>query len=49
MFNHIIFRRILCALIGEWVEDGEYPADYKTLEKIVKGICYENAKKYFNF
>ena len=47
--RHEYFRRILCNLIGKWVEDGEYPADYKTLEKIVRGICYENAKNYFNF
>ena len=47
--RHEYFRRILCNLIGQWVEDGEYPADYATLEKIVKGICYENAKEYFNF
>jgi glucuronate isomerase len=47
--RHEYFRRILCNLIGAWVEDGEYPADYKTLEEIVKGICYYNAKTYFNF
>ena len=47
--RHEYFRRILCNLIGAWVEDGEYPADMKTLEKIVAGICYYNAKNYFNF
>ena len=47
--RHEYFRRILCNLIGKWVDEGEYPADYKTLEKIVRGIAYENAKKYFNF
>ena len=47
--RHEYFRRILCNLIGTWVEDGEYPADYKMLEEIVKGICYYNAKTYFNF
>ena len=47
--RHEYFRRILCNLIGKWVEEGEYPADYKTLEKIVRGICYENAKEYFRF
>ncbi len=46
--RHEYFRRILCELIGSWVENGEYPADYKALEKIVKGIAYDNAKKYFN-
>ena len=47
--RHEYFRRIFCNLIGGWVESGEYPADEKMLEKIVKGICYENAKTYFGF
>ncbi|MBE6533008.1 MAG: glucuronate isomerase [Ruminococcaceae bacterium] len=47
--RHEYFRRILCNLIGKWVAEGEYPEDYKTLEKIVTGICYYNAKRYFNF
>ena len=47
--RHEYFRRILCNLIGSWVEDGEYPDDEERLEQIVSGICYYNAKKYFNF
>ena len=47
--RHEYFRRILCNLIGKWVEDGEYPYDMKALSKIVRGICYENAKNYFKF
>ena len=47
--RHEYFRRLLCNLIGKWVDEGEYPADYVQLEKIVKGIAYENAKAYFNF
>ena len=47
--RHEYFRRILCNLVGKWVAEGEYPEDYKTLEKIVTGICYYNAKRYFNF
>ena len=47
--RHEYFRRIMCDLIGGWVENGEYPADYKTLEKIVKGISYNNAVRYFGF
>ena len=47
--RHEYFRRILCELIGGWVENGEYPADYKVLEEIVKGISYNNALKYFGF
>ena len=45
--RHEYFRRILCALIGEWVENGEYPSDEKALGKLVGDICYGNAKKYF--
>lgn len=45
--RHEYFRRILCNVIGEWVENGEYPDDEKALEEIVKGISYDNAKKYF--
>ena len=47
--RHEYFRRILCELIGGWVENGEYPADYKTLEKMIKGISYNNAVRYFGF
>ena len=46
--RHDYFRRIMCNLIGGWVEDGEYPNDEKALEKIVRGICFENAKRYFS-
>ena len=47
--RHEYFRRIMCNLIGKWVEDGEYPEDFETLEKIVTGIAYYNAKNYFGF
>ena len=47
--RHEYFRRIMCDLIGEWVENGEYPADYKTLKEIVCGISYNNAVSYFEF
>ena len=47
--RHEYFRRILCSLLGEWVEKGEYPADFEILGEIVKGICYNNAVNYFNF
>ena len=46
--RHEYFRRILCQLIGQWVENGEYPNDEKTLSEIVEGICYNHAKRYFN-
>ena len=45
--RHEYFRRILCNLIGTWVENGEYPANENALKKIVEGISYYNAKRYF--
>ena len=47
--RHEYFRRIMCELIGGWVENGEYPADYVALEEIVKGISYNNCVRYFEF
>ena len=46
--RHDYFRRIACNLIGQWVENGEYPDDEESLKKIVQGISYENAKRYFS-
>lgn len=45
--RHEYFRRILCNLIGEWVEDGELPNKPALLQVLVENICYYNAKKYF--
>lgn len=45
--RHEYFRRILCQLLGSWVENGEYPNDMETLGEIVKDICFTNAKRYF--
>ncbi|WP_461205130.1 glucuronate isomerase [Clostridium sp. DL1XJH146] len=45
--RHEYFRRILCNMVGEWVENGEFPDDNTTLEMIIKGICFNNAKDYF--
>ncbi len=47
--RHEYFRRILCNLIGNWVENGEFPEDYDILGEIVENISYNNAKNYFNF
>ena len=47
--RHEYFRRILCNFIGDLVEHGEYPDDPDALRRIVEGISYGNAKKYFNF
>lgn len=46
--RHEYFRRILCSVLGEWVENGEYPEDYEALSKIVKDICFLNAVEYFD-
>ncbi len=46
--RHEYFRRILCELLGTWVENGEYPNDMDTLGALVQDICYNNAKRYFN-
>lgn len=47
--RHEYFRRIMCALLGRWVEDGWYAYDEDILKEIIQGICYNNAIKYFNF
>ena len=47
--RHEYFRRILCSLLGGWVENGEFPGDMDTLSEIVKDISYYNAVKYFKF
>lgn len=46
--RHEYFRRILCNVIGEWVENGELPNDTEFLGQIVSDISYNNAKNYFN-
>jgi glucuronate isomerase len=46
--RHEYFRRILCNLIGTWVEDGEIPNDPALLQMMVQNICYNNAKNYFS-
>jgi len=47
--RHEYFRRLLCNLFGEDIENGELPDDIAWVGKIVKDICYNNAKSYFNF
>ncbi len=45
--RHEYFRRILCNLIGEWVEAGEFPNDIAFLGAVVQNICFNNANNYF--
>lgn len=47
--RHEYFRRILCDFIGKLVDNGEYPADYEELGKLVQDISYYNAVNYFGF
>jgi len=47
--RHEYFRRLVCDLIGGWVEAGEAPDDPELLGTIVQGICYNNANEYFKF
>lgn len=47
--RHEYFRRVLCQLIGEWVEQGRIPNDTNYLGKIIEDICYNNAHEYFGF
>ncbi|MDH2925619.1 glucuronate isomerase [Lonepinella koalarum] len=45
--RHEYFRRILCEMLGNWVENGEAPNDLALLGNMVKNICFNNAKNYF--
>lgn len=47
--RHEYFRRILCNLFGEEITNGELPNDMEWIGKVVRDICYYNAKQYFNF
>jgi glucuronate isomerase len=45
--RHEYFRRVLCALVGGWMENGEIPPDFDTFGAMVQDISYRNAKNYF--
>ncbi|WP_422882788.1 glucuronate isomerase [Pantoea agglomerans] len=45
--RHEYFRRLLCQMIGRWVEQGEAPADEVLLGQMVQNICFNNARDYF--
>ena len=47
--RHEYFRRILCNFLGQLVEDGEYPADFDILGRIVGDICFNNTARFFGF
>lgn len=46
--RHDYFRRILCEMLGNTIENGEYPADIDFVGKIVQDVCYNNAVNYFS-
>jgi glucuronate isomerase len=47
--RHEYFRRILCNTLGKDMENGEIPADFDLVGKMVEDICYNNAKSFFTF
>ena len=47
--RHEYFRRLLCNLFGEEIENGEIPADMEWVGKVIKDICYRNAQQYFGW
>ncbi|MBP3399012.1 MAG: glucuronate isomerase, partial [Erysipelotrichaceae bacterium] len=47
--RHEYFRRLLCDLIGQYVENGEYPDDEELTSRLVRDISYNNAVRYFGF
>ncbi len=47
--RHEYFRRLLCNLFGEEIENGELPNDIAWVGKVIQDICYKNAKQYFNW
>ena len=48
--RHEYYRRLLCQMLGNLVESGQYPVEeLDRLGKIVEDICYNNAKEYFGF
>ena len=46
--RHEYFRRVLCQLVGGWIERGEAPADFDAMGGMVRDISYQNARAYFS-
>jgi glucuronate isomerase len=47
--RHEYFRRIVCELFGQEIEQGELPDDIEWVGQVIQDICYNNAKAYFNW
>ena len=49
LIQHDYFRRILCNILGNWMELGLMPDDGEFVRKVIEDICYKNALVYFGF
>ena len=47
--RHEYFRRLLCNIFGEEMENGELPDNKEWIGKVIQDICYNNAKGYFGW
>nr|WP_320143848.1 glucuronate isomerase [uncultured Cohaesibacter sp.] len=45
--RHEYFRRLVCQMVGRWVENGHVPNDTEMLDKLVRDVCYQNAANWF--
>lgn len=46
--RHEYFRRLLCRMVGRWAAEGEVPDDEALLGEMVRNICFDNARRYFD-
>ncbi|WP_085248328.1 glucuronate isomerase [Gilliamella mensalis] len=46
--RHEYFRRIVCNMVGHWMENGEIPADFNLVGTMISDICFNNANRYFS-
>lgn len=46
--RHEYFRRILCNMVGNWMENGEIPKDFDLVGNMIRNICFNNANHYFS-
>ena len=46
--RHEMFRRILCSAVGRDADAGELPQDPQLLGDLIEGVCFKNARDYFD-
>ncbi|WP_342507701.1 glucuronate isomerase [Sporosarcina sp. FSL K6-2383] len=46
--RHEYFRRVLCDVVDDWVENGKYTVDFDLLGKIIQDICFHNVQNYLS-